>query len=107
MRKFLVKVLRKLRNKENFKVKSLRSNLVLKMLERNNQKLTTLGSGYEVIYGQLTDLQEEGATVARGQVIGNVAKTTKYFSVEGDHVYLEILKDRTPVDLGCSRNRRA
>lgn len=61
--------------------------------------VTTLGSGYEVIYGQLTDLQvEEGATVARGQVIGNVAKTTKYFSVEGDHVYLEILKDGTPVD---------
>lgn len=61
--------------------------------------VTTLGSGYEVIYGQLTDLQvEEGATVARGQVIGNVAKTTKYFSVEGDHVYLEILKDGAPVD---------
>lgn len=61
--------------------------------------VTTLGSGYEVVYGQLTDLQvEEGATVARGQVIGNVAKTTKYFSVEGDHVYLEILKDGTPVD---------
>lgn len=61
--------------------------------------VTTLGSGYEVIYGQLTDLQvEEGATVARGQVIGNVAKTTKYFSVEGDHVYLEILKDGIPVD---------
>ena len=61
--------------------------------------VTTLGSGYEVIYGQLTDLQvEEGATVARGQVIGNVAKTTKYFSVEGDHVYLEILKDGTLVD---------
>ena len=61
--------------------------------------VTSLGSGYEVIYGQLTDLQvEEGTTVARGQVIGNVAKTTKYFSVEGDHVYLEILKDGTPVD---------
>ena len=61
--------------------------------------VTSLGSGYEVIYGQLTDLQvEEGSTVARGQVIGNVAKTTKYFSVEGDHVYLEILKDGTPVD---------
>ncbi len=61
--------------------------------------VTSLGSGYEVIYGQLTDLQvEEGSTVARGQVIGNVAKTTKYFSVEGDHVYLEILKDGSPVD---------
>lgn len=61
--------------------------------------VTSLGSGYEVIYGQLTNLQvEEGTTVARGQVIGNVAKTTKYFSVEGDHVYLEILKDGTPVD---------
>lgn len=58
-----------------------------------------VGSGYEVIYGQLCDLQvKENDLVARGQVIGNVAKATVYFTKEGDHVYLEILKDGKPVD---------
>lgn len=58
-----------------------------------------VGSGYEVIYGQLCDLQvKENDLVARGQVIGSVAKTTVYYTKEGDHVYLEILKDGKPVD---------
>jgi len=58
-----------------------------------------VGSGYEVTYGQLEALQvQEGTTVSRGQVIGNVAKTTKYYSVEGDHVYLMITKDGEPVN---------
>lgn len=58
-----------------------------------------VGSGYEVTYGQLESLQvQEGSIVSRGQVIGNVAKTTKYYSVEGDHVYLMITKDGNPVD---------
>lgn len=53
-----------------------------------------VGSGYEVTYGQLENLQvKEGNVVSRGQVLGNVAKTTKYYSVEGDHVYLKITKD--------------
>lgn len=58
-----------------------------------------IGSGYEVTYGQLEALQvQEGTVVSRGQVIGNVAKTTKYYSVEGDHVYLMITKNGEPVD---------
>jgi len=58
-----------------------------------------VGSGYEVTYGQLESLQvQEGSVVSRGQVIGNVAKTTKYYSVEGDHVYLKITKDGEPVN---------
>ena len=58
-----------------------------------------MGDGYEVTYGQLKDLQvQEGTLVSRGQVIGNVAKTTKYYSVEGDHVSLMITKDGKTVD---------
>lgn len=58
-----------------------------------------IGNGYEVTYGQLQNLQvEEGTIVSRGQVIGNVAKTTKYYSVEGDHVSLMIMKDGVPID---------
>ena len=58
-----------------------------------------VGSGYEVTYGQLESLKvQEGSVVSRGQTIGNVAKTSKYYSVEGDHVYLMITKDGEPVD---------
>lgn len=58
-----------------------------------------LGSGYEVTYGQLSDLEvDEGDVVARGQVIGKVAPVTKYYSVEGTHVYLKIEKDGQPIN---------
>lgn len=58
-----------------------------------------LGNGYQATYGQLQNLQvKEGAYVVRGQVLGDVAKTTRYFSVEGDHLYLKITKDGEPVD---------
>ncbi len=58
-----------------------------------------LGNEYEVTYGQLENLQvEEGSVVARGQVIGNVAKTTKYYSLEGEHAYLMLTKEGEPMD---------
>lgn len=67
--------------------------------EQGTYVVMNLGSGYEVTYGQLENLQvEEGTVVARGQVIGDVAKTTKYYSVEGDHVSMMIKKDGNPVD---------
>lgn len=58
-----------------------------------------LGGGYQATYGQLENLQvEKGSVVSRGQVIADVAKTTRYFSIEGDHVYLAITKDGEPVN---------
>lgn len=58
-----------------------------------------VGSGYQVKYAQLSDLKvKKGDVVSRGQVIADVAKTTRYFSVEGDHLYLEITKDGQSVD---------
>lgn len=67
--------------------------------EQGKYVVMNLGNGYEVTYGQLDNLQvEEGTVVARGQVIGNVAKTTKYYSVEGDHLSLMITKDGETVD---------
>jgi len=67
--------------------------------EQGNYVVMNLGNGYEVTYGQLENLQvEEGTVVARGQVIGDVAKTTKYYSLEGDHVSLMVTKDGQPVD---------
>lgn len=67
--------------------------------EIGNYVVLNLGNGYEVTCGQLEQLQvKEGDTVSRGQVIGTVAKTTKYYAVEGDHVYLKITRDGEPVN---------
>ncbi|MCM1134463.1 MAG: M23 family metallopeptidase [Clostridium sp.] len=58
-----------------------------------------LGGGYEVTYGQLTNiLVSEGSYVAAGDVIAEVASPTKYFSVEGTNVYFKLTKDGEPVN---------
>lgn len=67
--------------------------------EQGRYVVMNLGNGYEVTYGQLENLQvKEGTVVSRGQVIANVAKTTKYFALEGDHVSLMVKKDGETVD---------
>lgn len=56
-----------------------------------------LGNGYELIYGQLSDIQvSKGAYVAAGDVIGTVGAPTKYYSVEGSNLYLKLSKDGEP-----------
>ena len=58
-----------------------------------------MGSGYEMICGQLEDLRvREGDIVQRGEVIGVVAEPSKYYVVEGPNVYFQILKDGKPVN---------
>lgn len=58
-----------------------------------------LGDGYELTYGQLTDLTvSEGDYVNCGEVIGKVAQPTKYYSVEGCNVYFKLTKDGQPVN---------
>lgn len=64
-----------------------------------NGVIMELGSGYEVTYGQLTNiLVSEGSFVAAGDVIAEVAAPTKYYSVEGTNVYFKLTKDGTPVN---------
>ena len=58
-----------------------------------------LGSGYQLTYGQLADIQvSEGAYVKSGEVLGSVAAPTIYYSVEGANVYFKLTKDGTPVN---------
>ena len=58
-----------------------------------------LGGGYEVTYGQLTNiLVSEGSYVAAGDVIAEVAAPTKYFTVEGTNIYFKLTKDGIPVN---------
>lgn len=61
--------------------------------------VVNLGDGYELTYGQLTDLTvAEGDVVTTGEIIGKVAEPTKYYSVEGCNVYFKLTKDGQPVN---------
>jgi len=58
-----------------------------------------LGSGYQIIIGQLDGVRvEEGQTVNKGELIGYVAEPSKYYVVEGPNVYFQMLKDGKPVN---------
>ena len=58
-----------------------------------------LGNGYELTYGQLTNiLVSEGSYVSVGDALADVAAPTKYYSVEGFNVYFKLTKDGEPVN---------
>ncbi len=58
-----------------------------------------LGSGYELVYGQLSDVQvSKGSYVKAGDVVGTVGAPTKYYSVEGSNLYVKVTKDGTPIN---------
>lgn len=58
-----------------------------------------LGNGYQVVYGQLKDLNvSEGDTVKKGAIIGYVNAPTKYYSEEGSNLYFAMKKDGKPID---------
>lgn len=67
--------------------------------ELGNVITMDLGSGYEISYGQLSNIQvKEGDMVEKGTYIADVAAPTKYYSVEGDNVYFALKKDGEPVN---------
>lgn len=58
-----------------------------------------IGSGYKVVYGQLDGIQcKVGDTINAGATIGKVSKTTKYFVVEGSHLYFQVFDGDSTVD---------
>ena len=58
-----------------------------------------LGSGYEIVYGQLENLSVAvGDYVEEGEIIATVAAPTKYFSVEGSNLYLKLTAEGVPVN---------
>jgi murein DD-endopeptidase MepM/ murein hydrolase activator NlpD len=52
---------------------------------------TSIGSNYNVIYGQLKDVTvKKGDTIKEGQQLGTIAKPTKYYVVEGSNLYFKV-----------------
>ncbi|MCM1087934.1 MAG: peptidoglycan DD-metalloendopeptidase family protein [Muribaculaceae bacterium] len=67
--------------------------------ELGNIVVMDLGNQYELTYGQLDNITvSEGSYVATGDIIGNVAAPTKYYSTEGANVYFKLTKEGQPVN---------
>jgi len=67
--------------------------------EIGNAVKMNIGSGYELIYGQLDKIAvSKGEGIKAGEIVGYVAAPTKYYSIEGSNVYFELTKDGTPVN---------
>lgn len=76
---------------------------VIKSIDVTAQTGTTvdvdLGNGYELLYGQLKEVPVNvGDYVEATTVLGYVSQPTKYYSVEGCNVYLEMRKDGQPIN---------
>ena len=76
---------------------------IVKSIDESPETGTTvnidIGSGYELFYGQLKDIQlKVGDYVEANTVIGYVNTPTKYYSVEGSNVYFEMRKDGQPIN---------
>lgn len=58
-----------------------------------------IGNGYELFYGQLAEVPVKvGDHVDAKTILGYVGQPTKYYSVEGCNVYMEMRKDGQPVN---------
>ena len=70
---------------------------IVKRIEKNDETGTTvtmaIGDDFKVVYGQLKDVTvSKGDEVSEGQVIGKIAKPTKYYSVEGANLYYQVMQ---------------
>jgi septal ring factor EnvC (AmiA/AmiB activator) len=79
---------------ESGKIKTIEEDSVL-----GTKVVIDMGNGYEAIYGQLEKLaKKEGDIIEKGELLGYLAKPTKYFVMEGPNLYFEIRKDGQPVN---------
>jgi len=78
-------------------VKAAADGVVTKIETNEETGLTVtmdIGDGYSVVYGQLENLKiDVGDFIAQGEVIGTIAKPTKYYTVEGSNLYFQVLED--------------
>ena len=76
---------------------------IVKSIVKNEETGTTvtvaIGDGFKVIYGQLKDVTvSKGDSVSEGQVLGKIAKPTKYYSVEGPNLYYQVKQKNETVN---------
>ena len=76
---------------------------VVKSVKTDDETGTTvtvdIGSGYEVKYGQLKNLNvKTGQKIAKGEIVGHIAKPTKYYTLEGSNLYFEVTENGKSVD---------
>lgn len=83
-------------------VKAAASGTITEIKEDAQTGLTVvmdIGDDYTLTYGQLENLNfKEGAHLDVGDVIGVVAKPTKYYSLEGSNLYFEMDQKDQPTD---------
>lgn len=67
--------------------------------EIGNYVVLDLGNDYTAICGQLKDIQvAESQYVDKGTLLGYVSEPTKYYSIEGNNLYFELMNAGKPVD---------
>lgn len=67
--------------------------------QTGNTVIFDLGDGYELTYGQLTDITlAQGEAVQAGDVVGKVAAPTIYYAEEGCNVYFMLTKNGIPIN---------
>lgn len=67
--------------------------------EIGNYLILDLGDEYSLICGQLKEVQAvPGEYLEKGQVIGYVAEPTKYYTLEGPNVFVELHKEGAALD---------
>lgn len=67
--------------------------------ETGRTVVLSLGDDFTVTYGQLKDVAvSQGDPVAEGEVIGKIAKPTKYYTEEGANLYLQVKEKEETVN---------
>lgn len=67
--------------------------------EIGNYLKLDLGNDYTSVCGQLKDVSVvAGEYLEQGQLLGYIAEPTKYYSIEGTNLFLELMHQEKPVD---------
>lgn len=87
---------------EGTEVRSAAAGIVEEVYVDNETGTTmkiAIGNGYELTYGQLTDVKVGISDVIEpGTIIGKIAAPTKYFTKEGSNLYFKLTKDGIAID---------